>query len=100
MTNGATENGHSLIHVERLNGRYENDLEGMQKDAFLLAGSLEKLASAEIPEYRRLRLVSTLRILSSRLNIALDHLNRYKTNGSSNGSNGSRSRFAHAVKVR
>ena len=100
VTNGATENGHSLIHVERLNGRYENDLEGMQKDAFLLAGSLEKLASAEIPEYRRLRLVSTLRILSSRLNIALDHLNRYKTNGSSNGSNGSRSRFAHAVKVR
>ena len=102
VTNGVIENGHNLIHGERLNGRYENDLEGMQEDAFLLAGSLEKLASAEIPEYRRLRLVSTLRILSSRLNNALDHLNRYKANGSSNGSgsNGSRSRFAHAVKVR
>lgn len=100
VTNGVVENGHDLIHGERLNGRYENDLEGMQEDAFLLAGSLEKLASAEIPEYRRLRLVSTLRILSSRLNIALDHLNRYKTNGSSNGSNSSRSRFAHAAKVR
>lgn len=100
VTNGVIENGHDLIHSERLNGRYENDLESMQKDAFLLAGSLEKLASAEIPEYRRLRLVSTLRILSSRLNIALDHLNRYKANGSPNGRNGSRSRFAHAVKVR
>ena len=95
-----TVNGNAGIHLERLNGRYENDLEGMQKDAFLLAGSLEKLASAEIPEYRRLRLISTLRILSSRLNIALDHLNRYKSNGSSRGSNGSGSRFAEAVKVR
>lgn len=100
VSNGALQNGHDLIHGERLNGRYENDLEGMQEDAFLLAGSLEKLASAEIPEYRRLRLVSTLRILSSRLNNALDHLNRYKANGSSNGSNGSHSRLPQAVKVR
>ena len=101
VTNGVMENGHHAIHGERLNGRYENDLEGMQEDAFLLAGSLEKLASAEIPEYRRLRLVSTLRILSSRLNIALDHLNRYKSNGSTNGStNGSRSGYAQVVKVR
>ena len=71
----------TTIHAERLNGMYENDFEGMQEDAFMLAGSLEKLTSSEIPEYRRLRLVSTLRILSSRLNNALDHLNRYKTNG-------------------
>ena len=100
VTNGVSENGHKLIHIDRLNGHYENDLEGMQEDAFLLAGSLEKLASVEIPEYRRLRLVSTLRILSSRLNSALDHLNRYKSKESSDGSNGSRSRFVHAVKVR
>ncbi len=100
-TNDVTENGHNLIHIERLNGRYEDDLEGMQEDAFLLAGSLEKLVSAEIPEYRRLRLVSTLRILSSRLNIALDHLNRYNTNGSSNSGKGNSngSRIAHAVRV-
>ncbi len=100
VTNGVKKNGYDLIHGERLNGCYENDLEGMQEDAFLLAGSLEKLASAEIPEYRRLRLVSTLRILSSRLNNALDHLNRYNANSSSNGSSSNRSRFAHAVKVR
>ena len=99
-TNGVVENDRELIHVERLQGSYENDFEGMQEDAFLLAGSLEKLTSAEIPEYRRLRLVSTLRILSSRLNIALDHLNRYKANGSSSGNSGNRSRFAHAVKLR
>jgi len=58
------------------------------------------LSSADIPEYRRLRLVSTLRILSSRLNNALDHLNRYKTNGSAVGRTNGQTRFAQAVKVR
>ena len=79
------------VHVERLNGDYVDNLEGMQEDAFLLAGSLEKLASSEIPEYRRLRLISTLRILSSRLDIALDHLVRQKR-PSANGHASIRSR--------
>ena len=92
-------NGSATIHAERLNGMYENDFEGMQEDAFMLAGSLEKLTSSEIPEYRRLRLVSTLRILSSRLNNALDHLNRYKTNGAARNHNGNRAKFAETAKV-
>lgn len=94
------QNGVMSIHASRLNGRYDSDLEGMQEDAFLLAGSLEKLASTEIPEYRRLRLVSTLRILSSRLNIALDHLNRYKSNGVARKRTANHSELARAVKVR
>jgi ParB family chromosome partitioning protein len=104
-TNGAmlevTVNGDGRIHTERLNGRYDDDLEGMQQDAFLLAGSLEKLVSSDIPEYRRLRLVSTLRILSSRLDTALNHLVRYKK-PSANGhqANRSRARTAQAVKSR
>ena len=99
-TTGAVVNGHRRIHGSRLNGSYDDDLEGMQEDAFLLAGSLEKLASADIPEYRRLRLVSTLRILSSRLNIALDHLNRYKKNGATLRNSTTRTRIAQKVKVR
>ena len=99
-TNGVEVNGHAAIRGGRLNGSYHDDLEGMQENAFMLAGSLEKLSSADIPEYRRLRLVSTLRILSSRLNNALDHLNRYKTNGSAAGRTNGRTRFAQAVKVR
>ncbi len=94
------QNGHVPIHLVRINGDASDDLEGMQKDAFLLAGSLEKLASAEIPEYRRLRLVSTLRILSSRLNNALDHLNRYKTNGATRSYNGNGTRYAQVAKMR
>ena len=97
---GDKQNGQAPIHLVRINGDASDDLEGMQKDAFLLAGSLEKLASAEIPEYRRLRLVSTLRILSSRLNIALDHLNRYKTNGATRNYNGNPARFAQVAKMR
>ena len=94
------ENGHKPIHPARLNGAHKDDLEGMQEDAFMLAGTLEKLASAEIPEYRRLRLVSTLRILSSRLNIALEHLNRYKTNGTVRNHHRSRARYAETVNAR
>ena len=97
--NGAT-NGHHVIHAERLNGSYADDLEGMQQDAFMLAGSLEKLASADIPEYRRLRLVSTLRILSSRLNTALDHLNRYKSSGTMLRRSTNRSRPQQVVNAR
>ena len=100
-TNGATRNGNGEIHIDRLNGQYDDNLELIQKEAFLLAGSLEKLASAEIPEYRRLRLVSTLRILSSRLNIALDHLARYKKPGANRHStNRNGSKVGQAVKVR
>ncbi len=79
--------------------RYGDDLDGMQTDAFILAGSLEKLASAEIPEYRRLRLMSTLRILSSRLNIAMDHLNRYKTYSSASTTKTNGARKSRASKV-
>ncbi len=99
-TNGVQVNGHAAVRSGDLNGSYQDDLEGMQENAFMLAGSLEKLASADIPEYRRLRLVSTLRILSSRLNNALDHLNRYKTNGSTISRSNGRTRFAQAVKTR
>ena len=99
-TNGVQVNGHAAVRSGDLNGSYQDDLEGMQENAFMLAGSLEKLASADIPEYRRLRLVSTLRILSSRLNNALDHLNRYKTNGSAISRSNGRTRFAQAVKTR
>ncbi len=53
----------------------DRSLEGLQETAFILAGRFEQLASIEIPEYRRLRLISTLRILSSRLETALNHLN-------------------------
>ena len=94
------ENGHQPIHNARLNGGYKDDLGGMQEDAFMLAGSLEKLTSAEIPEYRRLRLVSTLRILSSRLNIALEHLNRQKINGTARNHNGTRQRYAETLGAR
>ena len=97
--NGSATNGLELVHSDRADDAYD-DLEAMQKDAFLLAGSLEKLASAEIPEYRRLRLVSTLRILSSRLNIALDHLNRQKAIGVKRSLNGNHKRAAQIAKVR
>ena len=93
------QNGLELVHAQRINGDYD-DLEAMQKDAFLLAGSLEKLTSAEIPEYRRLRLVSTLRILGSRLNIALDHLNRQKANGVARNLNGKHKKMAQVANMR
>ncbi len=76
FTNG-NANGQDGVHGQRVVGEYGDNLEGLQEDAFLLAGSFEKLVSVEIPEYRRLRLASTLRILASRLNVALDHLDRY-----------------------
>ncbi len=99
--NGVARNGNGGIQIDHVNGHYDDNLELMQKDAFLLAGNLEKLASAEIPEYRRLRLVSTLRILSSRLNIALDHLVSHKKAGV-NRHNASRSgsRLTQTVKAR
>ena len=95
-----TKNGHQPVQFTRLNGAHKDDLEGMQEDAFMLAGSLEKLTSSEIPEYRRLRLVSTLRILSSRLNFALDHLNRHRTNGTPRNHSRTRSRRTETANVR
>lgn len=53
----------------------DQELEVLQENAFMMAGSFEQLASIDIPEYRRLRLISTLRILASRLDVALHHLN-------------------------
>lgn len=53
----------------------DQELEVLQENAFMMAGSFEQLASMDIPEYRRLRLISTLRILASRLDVALHHLN-------------------------
>ncbi len=53
----------------------DRDLEGLQQTAFSLAGSFEQLMSIDIPEYRKLRLISTLRILSRRVEMALGHLN-------------------------
>ena len=96
-----TGNGHFDGLVESLNGGYDDEFESIQKAAFMLAGSLEKLASADIPEYRRLRLISTLKILSSRLNIALNHLNRYNTPGAvSLGMTSNQNRSSQAVNAR
>ena len=47
------------------------DLESM---LLQLAGQLDSLPLQTIPEYRRLKLVSTLRILDSRVQLALHHL--------------------------
>jgi ParB/RepB/Spo0J family partition protein len=47
------------------------DLEGM---LLQLAGQLDGLPLQTIPEYRRLKLISTLRILDSRVQLALHHL--------------------------
>ena len=51
--------------------RQRKDLEGM---LLQLAGQLDSLPLQTIPEYRRLKLVSTLRILDSRVQLALNHL--------------------------
>lgn len=51
--------------------RQRKDLEGM---LLQLAGQLDSLPLQTIPEYRRLKLVSTLRILDSRVQLALHHL--------------------------
>ena len=52
-----------------------SDLDILQEAAFRLAGRLERLAGTDIPEYRRLRMISTLRILLTRVEAALGHLN-------------------------
>ncbi|MCH7642842.1 MAG: ParB N-terminal domain-containing protein [Chloroflexi bacterium] len=59
--------------------RQRKDLEGM---LLQLAGQLDSLPLQTIPEYRRLKLVSTLRILDSRVQLALHHLSRGPLSGS------------------
>ncbi|MBU80377.1 MAG: helix-turn-helix domain-containing protein [Dehalococcoidia bacterium] len=54
------------------------DLEGM---LLQLAGQLDSLPLQTIPEYRRLKLISTLRILDSRVQLALHHLSRAQIPG-------------------
>ena len=66
------------LKIVEANGKLpsvDQELEVLQENAFMMAGSFEQLASIDIPEYRRLRLISTLRILASRLDVALHHLN-------------------------
>ena len=47
----------------------------LERSALMLAGELGALQLKVIPEYRRLNLISSLRILDSRLKSALAHLN-------------------------
>lgn len=63
------------IDLEDLEQQDGSDLDLLQDAAFRIAGRLERLAGTDIPEYRRLRLISTLRILSTRVEAALGHLN-------------------------
>ena len=41
-----------------------------------LASELESIVNEEIPEYRRLRLISSLKILDSRIKASLNHINK------------------------
>lgn len=52
-----------------------SELDVLQESAFRLAGRLEGLSGSEVPEYRRLRMISTLRILQARVESALGQLN-------------------------
>lgn len=52
-----------------------SELDILQEAAFRLAARLECLSGTNIPEYRRLRMISTLRILLARVEGALGHLN-------------------------
>ena len=63
------------VTLEDLEPQEGSDLDVLQEAAFRIAGRLERLAGTDIPEYRRLRLISTLRILMTRVEVALGHLN-------------------------
>jgi ParB-like chromosome segregation protein Spo0J len=52
-----------------------SDADTVETAALKLAGELDALRLQTIPEYRRLKLISSLRILDSRLRSALVHLN-------------------------
>ena len=58
------------------NGKADDD--DINKDAIELAGRLQLLSMTEVPEYKRLRLVSSLRILTSRANRTLETLARQR----------------------
>lgn len=80
MSDGESEKAgeEPQLKIVEANGKppsVDQELEVLQENAFMMAGSFEQLASMDIPEYRRLRLISTLRILASRLDVALHHLN-------------------------
>ena len=70
--NASTNGSLTLADLEPSGG---SELDVLQEAAFRLAGRLERLAGSDIPEYRRLRMISTLRILLSRVEVALMHLN-------------------------
>lgn len=71
----ADDSLNGAINLEDLEQQDGSDLDLLQDAAFRIAGRLERLAGTDIPEYRRLRLISTLRILSTRVEAALGHLN-------------------------
>ena len=47
----------------------------LEEQVIYMAGELEEMLLTHIPEYRRLRMISSLRILDSRLRLALQYLN-------------------------
>lgn len=54
---------------------FRADTDTLETEVLKLAGELDSLGLRTIPEYRRLKLISSLRILDSRLRSALAHLN-------------------------
>ena len=63
------------IGISDLEPTEGSELDILQEAAFRLAARLECLSGTNIPEYRRLRMISTLRILHARVEGALGHLN-------------------------
>lgn len=70
----ASDSMHDLDPRVSTNGAV-SELDVLQEAAFRLAGRLEGLSGSEVPEYRRLRMISTLRILQARVESALGQLN-------------------------
>lgn len=54
---------------------FRPDTDNIETTVLRLAGELDSLRLQAIPEYRRLKLISSLRILDSRLRYALVHMN-------------------------
>lgn len=71
-TDGVVSSSIGLSDLEPSEG---SELDILQEAAFRLAARLECLSGTNIPEYRRLRMISTLRILHARVEGALGHLN-------------------------
>ncbi len=60
---------------ESLTSAHHQNEVTLEEKAVSLAAELEELRLVHIPEYRRLGMISSLRILESRLRVALEHLN-------------------------